>query len=429
MATISPAYRALVRAGVPIVPWLLRDDRQRRAHAARRAAPATLAAWARQHRDPARPLAWFHAPSVGEGLQAKAVFEALRAQRPDLQLLYTHFSPSAERFAASLAVDGVSYLPYDTARDVAASLDALRPDMLVFTKLDLWPELATQASARGVRVAMVAATVSPVSGRLRWPAVALTRSGYRVLDAVGAISDADATRMAALGARPERIEISGDPRIDSVLEVVASVDPNDALLTLADPAETLVAGSTWPADEAVILPAFAQLRTRHPGARLLLVPHEPTAEHLDRVNSDAARLGLHAPVRLAALTPDSRPAIVVGDRVGILARLYANGGMAYVGGGFGDQGIHSVLEPAAWGRPIIIGPHDRGSHDVELLRAAGRIDVLPRESPIDALRLLWEEMLDHPDATAAAGRRNRAALDGERGAAERSAAMLVRLLG
>ncbi|MBK6493979.1 MAG: hypothetical protein IPG05_02580 [Gemmatimonadetes bacterium] len=428
MAT-SPLYRALVRAAVPLVPMLLRDDRQQRAHAGRRGAPAALSAWARLHRDATRPLAWFHAPSVGEGLQARAVFEALRARRPDMQLLYTHFSPSAERFAASLAVDGTSYLPYDLAGDVRAALDAVRPSLLVFTKLDLWPELATQAAARRIPVAMVAATVSPVSSRLRWPAVEATRSGYQVLDAVGAITAADGGRMAALGARRECIEVTGDPRIDSVLAVVAAVDPDDPLLGLADPAQTMVAGSTWPADEAVLLPAFAQLRTRHPAARLVLVPHEPTAEHLDRIDGDAARLGLPAPVRLGQLAPGSTPAIVVGDRVGILARLYANGRIAYVGGGFGTSGIHSVLEPAAWGRAIVIGPADRGSRDVELLRAAGQIDVLPRDSAIDALLQRWEAMLDHPDATAADGKRNRAALEGERGAAERSASMLVRLLG
>lgn len=429
MATTSPAYRALVRAAVPLVPMLLRDDRQQRAHAARRAAPATLAAWARLHRDAARPLAWFHAPSVGEGLQAKAVFEALRSRRPDLQLLYTHFSPSAERFAASLAVDGTGYLPYDLPRDVDAVLEAVRPDLLVFTKLDLWPELATRAASRGTHVAMVAATVSPVSSRLRWPALVATRSGYEVLDAVGAITAADGARMSKLGARAGCIEITGDPRIDSVFGVVAAVDRSDPLLAIADPALTLVAGSTWPADEAVLLPAFAQLRTRHPGARLIVVPHEPTVAHLERIDADASRLGLPAPVRLAQLAPGSTPPIVVGDRVGILARLYATGAMAYVGGGFGEAGIHSVLEPAGWGRTIVIGPRDRGSRDVELLRAGGRIDVLPEESPVEALRQRWEAMLDHPDVTIAEGRRNRAALEGERGAAERSAAMLVRLLG
>jgi 3-deoxy-D-manno-octulosonic-acid transferase len=424
----SPLYRTLVRAAVPLVPLLLRDDRQQRAHAGRRDAPATLAAWARHHRDPGRPLAWFHAPSVGEGLQAKAVFEALRLLRPDVQLLYTHFSPSAERFAAALQVDGAAYLPYDRADDVAAALDVVRPTLLVFTKLDLWPELATQARARGVRVAMVAATVSPASSRLRWPAAGVTRAGYEALEAAGAISAADGARMGTLGVPADRVVVTGDPRVDSVLEVVASVDPLDPLLTIADPTHTLVAGSSWPADEAVLLPAFAQVRTRHPQARLVVVPHEPTPEHLDRLDGDAVRLGLPTPVRLGQLVPGSAPAIVVGDRLGILARLYANGQMAYVGGGFGESGIHSVLEPAAWGRPIVIGPADRGSRDVALLRASGRIDLLPRDAAIDALRARWGEMLDHPDRARAEGQRNRAALEGERGAAERSARMLLPLL-
>ena len=103
--------------------------------------------------------------------------------------------------------------------------------------------------------------------------------------------------------------------------------------------------------------------------------------------------------------------------------------MAYVGGGFGESGIHSVLEPAAWGRPIVIGPADRGSRDVELLRASGRIDLLPRDAAIDVLRGVGRRCWTIRTSTRADGQRNRAALEGERGAAERSARMLLSLLG
>ncbi|MEI2720521.1 MAG: glycosyltransferase N-terminal domain-containing protein [Gemmatimonadales bacterium] len=245
------------------------------------------------------------------------------------------------------------------------------PTLLVFTKLDLWPELATHAASRGARVAMVAATVSPVSGRLRWPALPATRSGYEVLDAVGAITAADGARMSKLGARAESIELTGDPRIDSVLAAVAAVDRSDPLLAIADPALTLVAGSTWPADEAVLLPAFAQLRTRHPVARLIVVPHEPTADHLDRIDADAARLGLPAPVRLGAARPRQHTA----DRRGRPCRDPRAGSMPTArwptwAAASAKAGIHSVLEPAGWGRTIVIGPRDRGSRDVAAV--AGR---------------------------------------------------------
>jgi 3-deoxy-D-manno-octulosonic-acid transferase len=424
----SPLYRGLVALAVPLVPLVLRDARQRRAHAGRLGAATSMADWARTHRDSTRPLAWFHAPSVGEGLQARAVFEALRTLRPELQLVYTHFSSSAEAFAASLAVDYAGYLPYDQPAAIASALDALSPDLLVFTKLDLWPELATQAAARGTRVAMVAATVSPVSGRLRWPARAVTRAGYQALSAVGAIANDDASRLLRLGVPSTRISVTGDPRVDSVLAVVDGIASDDPLARLADPDTTLVAGSSWPGDESVLLAAFAIVRRTHPSARLILVPHEPTDAHLVAIETQAAQHALPQPVRLGALRSEERPTIVLGDRVGVLARLYGSGGMAHVGGGFGDAGIHSVLEPAAWARPVIIGPRDRGSRDAAVLRAAGGLLTLPAHGAAEQLAATWSAWLADPMAAAALGQRNRAALEGERGAAGRSAELLVSLL-
>ena len=111
-------------------------------------------------------------------MQARAVIKEFRKLRPEMQLIYTHYSPSAEDFAASVGADWFGYLGYDRASDVDRMLDAARPDLVVFTKLDLWPEFAVRAAARGAKVAMVAATVSAESGRLKWPSRALTAPGY-----------------------------------------------------------------------------------------------------------------------------------------------------------------------------------------------------------------------------------------------------------
>ena len=138
------------RMGARLVP--AGGGKTRRSFAARRDVTARWAEWARQRRDPARGLIWVHAPSVGEGLQARPVLDALRRLRPDLQLAYTFFSPSAEAFARSLPVDGADYLPFDTTADARAMLDAIRPQALVFSKLDVWPTLTREATARGVHL-------------------------------------------------------------------------------------------------------------------------------------------------------------------------------------------------------------------------------------------------------------------------------------
>jgi len=429
MPTTSGGYRAAVRAGIALAPALaIFSPRLRAGLDARQEAGDRLLDWARWHRDPSRPLVWFHAASVGEGRQAESVFQALRRLRPECQTVYTHFSPSAEALASRIGTDASDYLPYDLPGNVDRLLQALQPDLLVFAKLDVWPELSTRAATSGVDVALVAATVSPGSGRLRWPARSLLEPGYRAITLAAAVSPGDADRLQLLGVAPERISVTGDPRFDSVAQRVRSVSPDDPLLDLGRRAPTLVAGSTWPADELVLLSAFSHLLQECPDARLILVPHEPTSDHLARLERTAGSLHLPTPVRLSqSRTPSS---IILVDQVGVLAALYGAGIMAYVGGGFGGAGLHSVLEPAAWGLPVAFGPRWQNSRDAELLLKAGAAATLPRGSRA-ASHALYRQLCDwigNEEARTEQGRRARAVVEQGVGAAERTAVLLNQLI-
>lgn len=429
MPSTSAAYRAAVGLAGSLTPALsLLSPKLAAGHRGRRRADRRLADWASRHRNPERPLVWFHASSVGEGLQAESVLLELRRACPDLHYVYTHYSPSAESLARRLPVDVADYLPYDLPGPVERLLDALAPALLVFAKLDLWPELAVRAAARGTTVAMIAATVSPGSGRLRWPARALLHAGYRAVGAAAAISDDDAARLARLGVPPERISVLGDPRFDSVADRVASVAADERLHRFGRGVPTLVAGSTWPEDEAVLLPAFARLLARHPEARLIVVPHEPTPAHLASTEHIAARLGLPAPFRLSEATAPA-PLLLV-DRVGALATLYGAGTMAYVGGGFGRAGLHSVLEPAAWALPVVFGPRWRESRDAAALLASGAAHALTGRGTDAAEELLgvWSGWIEREDGRRAEGERAGALVAHGRGAARRSAEMLTGLI-
>lgn len=406
---------------LPLVPRLFRSPENRSAHSGRLAATRRLAEWGASHRDLARPLVWLHASSVGEGLTARAVLRALQSRHPELQVVYTHFSPSAAEFAAGIGADVHDYLPYDLPRCIDPVLKALRPALLLFSRLDLWPLLASHARAMGSRVALIGATVRPGSGRLRWPVRSLAHPGYAALDLALAASSDDAARLPRLGVAADRIVVTGDPRVDAALDRVGAVAVDDPWRHLGDPDRTLVAGSTWPDDEGVLLEAFARVRRHHPSTRLIVVPHQPTADHLTGLAETATRLRLPPPV--PCHDPDAAEApLVVVDRVGHLATLYSNGGIAYVGGGFGGRGIHSVVEPAAWRRPVIVGPIDRGAREVALIRAAGGLRQLPDgPSAVAELVKRWQEWLEDPVARHAAGRAAGAALAGDLGAAARTA--------
>jgi 3-deoxy-D-manno-octulosonic-acid transferase len=430
MSSTSWGYRTALRLGVALAPglgWF--NPRLRAAIRDRREAGERLLDWSRTARDSARPLVWFHASSVGEGLQAESVIVQLRRLRPDCQIVYTHFSPSASSLASRLPVDVADYLPYDLPSAMDRLLRALEPHLLVFSKLDLWPELATRASTSGAEVAIVAATVSAGSGRRRWPTRVLLAPGYQVVAAAAAISPEDAGRLAELGVAAERIRVLGDPRFDSVMERIRSVEKGDPLLRLGQGAPTLVAGSTWPRDEAVLLRAFAAIHHRRPDARLILVPHEPTERHLRAIERGAAAVRLPPPVRLSSA--QEAPPVLLVDRVGILASLYGAGTMAYVGGGFGAAGLHSVLEPAAWGLPVAFGPRWQNSRDADLLLKAGAATALPRSGirlAAAALRRQWESWMLDAAGRQAQGRRGRAVVERGMGASQRSAEMLVELI-
>ncbi len=397
------------------------DGKLGRSLRARRDAVAHLTAWAHAHRDPAGPLLWIHAPSVGEGLQARPVLDALRTRHPRAQLAYTFFSPSAERFAASLGVDVAGYLPFDRHAHAATLLDALRPTVLVFSKLDVWPVLTEAAAARGVRLALISATMAEGSGRRGPLAAALTRDAFAALDAVGAIDAADADRLVAAGVHRDRVHVTGDTRYDQVAARAAAAGSSAMVARARSARPTLVAGSTWPSDERVLCPAWEEVRRDAPAARLIIAPHEPTPAYLEPIRRWAADAAL------TLATPDeATPAtdVILVDRVGVLGDLYALADAAFVGGAFHAAGLHSVLEPAAFGAPVVFGPRHAASRDARLLlEASGAVAVDDVASLARALRILMTE----PDTRTRAGKAARALVHRGLGAAERSAALVERL--
>jgi 3-deoxy-D-manno-octulosonic-acid transferase len=380
--------------------------------------------WGASHRDPSRPLLWMHAPSVGEGLQARPVLELMRRHHPRVQLAYTHYSPSAESFARSLDVDFRDYLPFDSVEDSRIALEALRPTAIVFSKLDVWPTLTTLAQSLGVHLGLVSATLASASSRRSRLASAFLHDAYAALDRVGAIDVADAERLLQLGVRANAITITGDTRFDQVWDRAQRLDRAAPLLQrLAASRLTVVAGSTWPSDEAALLPSFAELRQSGIDARLIIAPHEPTAAHLSPIEHWASEEHVRLD-RLDQATASSE--VVLVDRVGVLGDLYALADVAFVGGGFHDAGLHSVLEPAAFGAPVLFGPKHGSSRDAGLLvmQGGGRA-VADRRQLARALG----EWLRDPTTRAAAGARAAAMVRGGLGAAQRSVAVVEALLG
>ena len=412
---------ALARGAAYLAPR--GESKAHRGLNARRGILARYRGWGESARDSARPLVWFHAPSVGEGLQAQPVMQILRTLRPEVQIAYTFYSPSAERFARSLAADFADYLPFDTFGDAKQVVAALRPRALVFSKLDIWPALTETAASLGVPVGVISATLPESSARRSALARQLLGDAYRALTRVGAIDARDAERLQEQGVRPDRISVTGDTRYDQVWARALSA-PSAFVESLRSSRPTVVAGSTWPADEEHLLPAWIAVRAMLPDIRLVIAPHELTEEHLTSIRNWAEQ---H---RLAVARVDDAGAkdadVIIVDRYGVLGDLYSLADVAFVGGGFHSAGLHSVLEPAAFGVPVLFGPRHTKSRDAYALLGSGGGAEVTNTAEIAARLLEWLTMRE---ARAVSGTAARATVQSGLGAAERSFQLVTALLG
>jgi len=241
---------------------------------------------------------------------------------------------------------------------------------------------------------------------------------------VGAISADDADRLVALGVPSRLVSVTGDTRYDQVWARAERVDRAGPLLSaLRSDRPTLVAGSTWPTDDAVLLPAWSRVAAQFPRVRLLIAPHEPTRAHLAPIESWAADEGLRS-ARLDAPAAGDADVVIV-DRVGVLGDLYALADVAYVGGAFHAAGLHSVLEPAAFGAPVLFGPRYAGTRDARLLIDADAALSVDDAAALERALARW---LASPAERLDAGRAARTVVHAGLGAAERSYALVVELM-
>jgi 3-deoxy-D-manno-octulosonic-acid transferase len=366
------------------------------------------------------PRLWVHSSSMGEFEQAKPIIAALRQRMPELRIIVTFFSPSGYEHSRTFPhADVIAYIPFDSLRNARRFLNLVRPTVAVMVRYDIWPNHIWELHRRRIPVLIANATMRRHTPR-RLPILkAFHRSVYNAIDQILTVSPSDVEVFRALGITGPLIEVIGDTRYDQVATRSAearkrSIIPAGILLGK----KVVVAGSTWPEDEAVLLPAFLQMRQTLPSSLLIVVPHEPTLERLEELERQLH--GTARTIRFSALNEYAGEEIVVVDSIGILLVLYASAHLAYVGGSF-RQGIHNVLEAAVYGIPVIFGPRHRNSHEpLQLVERGGAFVIHDAEE----LRRTMLNLLEDETARTTAGARAAAFVRANLGATERILAHL-----
>jgi len=348
------------------------------------------------------PLVWVHAASVGEGLAAEPVIRRLRIAIPDIQIVHSFSSPSAFQWPGCFGADVSDYIPPDEPEAIQRVLEALQPSLVLFSRGDIWPELATQTATRDVPLAVSGAAVRPNSRRLRQPARTLLRQLNNSIAWLGAVSEMDAVRWTTIGVDPATVTVTGDPRHDQILERVPRLEPLSKLLEWLQAANVLVAGSSHPEDEIVVLDAFSLVLRSDPSARLIVVPHDTSPDSIEKAVAAGRDRGIAAVGWDGEAAIPDCPCLVV-TATGVLADLYAVANIAYIGGGFKRGMLHSVAEPAAYAVPVIVGPRYSSAADAVALVDQGGASVLPRRPAAEHLSKIWLEWIHQPETRIATG--------------------------
>lgn len=315
---------------------------------------------------------WIHAVSVGEAIAAAPLVEGVRRLRPALPLMMTTVTVTGARVAVERYAELAShrFLPMDLPWTVRRFLEALRPAFLVCMETELWPNLLRALAARGVPVMIANGRISDRSYRRYRMVRPFMR---RVLDCVTVFamqSSEDARRIIALGARPERVVVTGNIKNVPPADTGGSVDIWRRLLGLEAGQPVWVAGSTHRGEEEAVLAAHRLARADSPALALVIAPRHP--ERATEVVDLVKARGWPAVRRSAMPRERERDAVVVLDTVGELAPVYGVADVVFVGGSLVPLGGHNMLEPALRRKPVLCGPHTGNFREAAaLLGSAG----------------------------------------------------------
>jgi 3-deoxy-D-manno-octulosonic-acid transferase len=338
--------------------------------------------------DKSKKLIWFHSSSLGEFEQAKPIIEELKNDN-NINILVTFFSPSGyENSRKYPFADIVSYIPFDTASNAEKCIKIIHPDLVVIMRYDIWPNHIWQMKKHNISTFLVDATMKEDSSR-KLPLIKKFHENlFSELTRILTVSAADASGFKEFGCTDEQVTAVGDTRFDRVYQ--KSQNAKELKLIKEDilkGKKILVAGSTWDADEEVILPAFIKLAKYDPDVMLIIAPHEPTIINLENIEHEFS--GKLKTIRFSHLVNYKDERVIIVDSIGILLTLYTYGDAAFIGGSF-KQNIHNILEAAVYGIPVLFGPKiDKSQESKTLLDYGGAVMIRNKREAYRQLRRLF----------------------------------------
>ena len=381
----------------------------------------------------AGPCIWIHAVSLGEVVAVAPLVRELRRRYPDTRLVVSTVTETG-REAVEQRLEGVAehrYAPLDFPWVVNRAIDEIQPSLYVFVETELWPNLLRSLRRRNIPSVLVNGRLSTRSfQRQRLPVI---RDFYRtMLNMISCClmqSERDAQRMIELGAEQSRVRCTGNIKFDQPIPQAPAGGAvvSKQALGLQVRERLVLAGSTHPGEEEIIVSAYQSLCEDFPDLCLVLAPRhiERAAQVVEMVRAKGMAVFRRSTGQTEALPP-SGPRVVVLDTRGELALLYREAVVAFVGGTLVPVGGHNLLEPALWGKPVLFGPHTDHCAEVATLLLNARGGRVVEDAQDLAQRL--RELLGHPDDLTRMGQAAQQVVADNQGALQRSAEIIATFL-
>ncbi len=332
---------------------------------------------------------WFHAASLGEYEQGLPVIEEIKQKFPSHKIVVTFFSPSGYEVRKNNAVADVTiYLPLDTSSNAKQFIQLVHPDMVFFIKYEYWPNYLNELKKQHIKTYLISGILRENQAFFKWYG-GFYRNALKTFDYFFVQNENSKKLLQSIGFN--NVKVSGDTRFDRVVSILERDNSLDFIAAFKDNKTTIVIGSSWPKDENLLV---EYINKASENVKFIIAPHNIKPEQIANLTSQIKKTRLkYSDYSIETLRKPNLKnyQVFIIDTVGILTKIYSYADIAYVGGGFGNPGVHNILEPATFGLPVVIGPNY--SHFAEataLVNMEGCISIQNQTELNEAFALLLQ---------------------------------------
>jgi len=336
---------------------------------------------------------WMHCASLGEFEQGRPLLEALRQDHPGQKIVLTFFSPSGyEVMKDYKGADHIFYLPMDSAENARRFIDAVNPSLVLWVKYEYWFYYLSEIKKRNIPTILVSGIFRPGQPFFKWYG-GIWKKMLETFTHFFVQNELSKQLLSTIGIS-NNVSINGDTRFDRVLEIAAGFTEVPHIGAFCGDSQVIVAGSTWDEDEIELL-HFVKMNRQ---VKFIIAPHETDAENIKEVKAEFPDSILYS--QLAKTDPagnnqQTLPNVLIIDNIGMLSRLYRYATITYVGGGFGADGVHNVLEAAVYAKPVVFGPvYEKFDEAIGLIAAGGGISI---DGPVKLETIFSDLLTDEQD--------------------------------